>query len=140
MEKNTRQNFIVIDDDRINNKLCRMTILNVEPGADVQTFFDPNAGLMHIQSNYGTHDANDVILLLDINMPTLFGWEVLEEFKKFSEVVKHHFKIFMLSSSVDPHDKEKAANSPLVSGYIEKPLTKLKVQAILYQNKIMSLN
>lgn len=140
MAKNNIPDFIVIDDDRINNSLCRKTIYSVVPEADVQTFYDPNAGLMHIQSLYRTPEANDAILLLDINMPTLFGWEVLEEFKSFSDVVRQHFKIFMLSSSIDPHDKDKAANNPMVSGYIEKPLTQLKVQAVLYQYKTTVLN
>lgn len=140
MSKNALPDFIVIDDDRTNNIICRKIIHSVIPEVGIQTFFDPNAGLVHIQSTYGTHDANNVILLLDINMPTLFGWEVLEEFKKFSEIVKSHFKIFMLSSSVDPRDKERADKSPLVSGYIEKPLTVLKVQALLYQSKTIHLN
>ena len=132
--------FIVIDDDRTNNTICRKIILNVAPEAKVETFFDPNAGLVHIQSNYGHHKANNVILLLDINMPTLFGWEVLEEFRKFPELTRSHFKIFMLSSSFDYHDKEKANQNPLVSGYIEKPLTVLKIQAILFQHKSIKLN
>jgi CheY-like chemotaxis protein len=140
MAKKAIPDFIVIDDDRTNNSICRRTILKVTPDADVETFFDPNAGLVHIQSAYGSHDANNVILLLDINMPTLFGWEVLEEFRKFNDVIKNHFKIFMLSSSVDQRDKEKASMNPLVSGYIEKPLTILKVQAILYQHKSIQLN
>ncbi len=140
MKKNTLPNFIVIDDDRTNNIICRKIILSVAPEAAIETFFDPNAGLVHIQSAYGSHEANNVILLLDINMPTLFGWEVLEEFRKFSEIVRNHFKIFMLSSSVDPNDRERADNSPLVSGYVEKPLTTLKVKALLYQSKEMSLN
>lgn len=140
MKKKLTPDFIVIDDDRVNNKICRRIIANVAPEADIETFFDPNAGLVHIQSAYGTFEANNVILLLDLNMPTLFGWEVLDEFKNFSEVVRQHFKIFILTSSINPHDKERAAQSPLVSGYIEKPLTFLKVQALLYQFNAIKLN
>ena len=139
MKKN-QPDFIVIDDDKINNILCRKIIIGVAPESEIQTFFDPNAGLRYIKSAYGSREANNVILLLDINMPTLFGWEVLEEFKTFSEVIRQHFMIFMLSSSVDPNDKEKADNSPLVSGYIEKPLTTLKIKAILYQHNTIILN
>jgi CheY-like chemotaxis protein len=140
MSKKTFPNFIVIDDDRINNSICRKIIQSVAPDSDIQTFFDPNAGLVYIHSTYSTRQPNKVILLLDINMPTLFGWEVLEEFKNFSDIVKQHFKIFRLSSSIDPHDKEKAAKNSLVSGYIEKPLTVLKIQAVLYQTKTIPLN
>ena len=140
MRNTVTPDFIIIDDDRINNNICRKIIESVLPDADIQTFFDPNAGLVHIQSAYGTFDANNVILLLDINMPTLFGWDVIDEFKSFSEIVKQHFKIFMLSSSVNPKDKEIAASNSLVSVYIEKPLTVLKVKAILYQHNTIKLN
>lgn len=117
-----------------------MVIQGVIPETDIQTFFDPNAGLVHMRSVYENDEANNAILLLDINMPTLFGWEVLEEFKNFPESVRRRFKIFMLSSSIDPHDKEKADRNPLVSGYIEKPLTELKVNAILYHYRSIQLN
>ena len=140
MNENKLPDFIVIDDDRINNKLCRMVIQNVVPGTDIQTFFDPNAGLVHMRSVYEREEANNAILLLDINMPTLFGWEVLEEFKSFPEAVRRRFRIFMLSSSIDPNDKEIADKNPLVSGYIEKPLTELKINAILYHHKSIHLN
>lgn len=139
MKKN-QPDFIVIDDDKINNILCRKIIQGIAPESDIQTFFDPNAGLRYIKSTYGIREAKDAILLLDINMPTLFGWEVLEEFKTFHEVIRQHFMIFMLSSSVDPKDKERANNSPLVSGYIEKPLTALKIKAIMYQHETLVLN
>ncbi len=138
--KKQHPDFIVIDDDKINNILCRKIIHSVTPEIDIQTFFDPNAGLRYIKSAYGSREVNDVILLLDINMPTLLGWDVLDEFKTFSEVIKNHFKIFMLSSSVDPRDKQRADSSPFVSGYIEKPLTNLMVKTILYQHKTISLN
>lgn len=140
MNDNKLPDFIVIDDDRVNNKLCRMVIQNVVPGIDIQTFFDPNAGLVHMRSVYEREEANNAILLLDINMPTLFGWEVLEEFKSFPDSVRQRFRIFMLSSSIDPHDKERADRNPLVSGYIEKPLTELKIKAILYHQKSIHLN
>jgi len=57
-------------------------------------------------------------------MPTMTGWEFLEEFDKLSENIKMQFQIFMLSSSVDPSDIERATSNPLVTDFIEKPLNK----------------
>ncbi|CAN5646885.1 hypothetical protein BH10BAC5_BH10BAC5_22820 [soil metagenome] len=62
------------------------------------------------------------VLFLDINMPSMTGWEFLEEFRKFSKTVHKQFTIYMLSSSVDSSDKEKASSNIFVSGYISKPL------------------
>lgn len=124
--------FIVIDDDKINNIICRNMILKYQPGVTVLTFTDPNVGLRHIYDNYATDYTKDVILLLDINMPTLLGWDVLNEFDQFPDVVKRKFKILMFTSSIDPHDKERAKNIPIVWGYVEKPLNEAKVKSLLF--------
>src|SRR5262249_55804313 len=98
----TPHDYLVIDDDKFNNLLCTTIIQSVSPSVDIKTFSDPNIGLRHIQAQYGSREANDVILLLDINMPTLLGWEVLDEFKNLSDVTRDHVKTFMLTSSIDP--------------------------------------
>jgi len=57
-------------------------------------------------------------------MPVMMGWEFLDEFKKLSSGIQNHFKIYILSSSVDERDKERAAREPLVEGFISKPISK----------------
>ena len=132
MKKVKKQHdYVIIDDDELNNLICTNVINNVNSITEIKAFTDPNIGLRYIQENYRTTQANNVIMLLDINMPTLLGWEVLEEFKNFSDVTKSHFKIFMLTSSANRKDKERALSNPLLWGYIEKPLTKEKVVSIL---------
>jgi len=127
MEKHTLPDFIVIDDDRTNNMICKLIIQNVAPGAVVKTFSNPEEGIAHIKENYAHAGANHIVLFLDINMPVLNGWEVLDEFENSPLPIKPLLTIFMLSSSVSPDDKLKAANNPLASGYIEKPLSKARL-------------
>ncbi len=124
--------YIVIDDDRINNIICRNIILKYQPGVNVLTFTDPNVGLRHIYDHYANDDTKDVIVLLDINMPTLLGWDVLLEFEQFPEKLKSKFKILMFTSSIDPNDRERAKNIPRVWGYIEKPLNEEKIKSLLF--------
>lgn len=127
-----QHDYIVIDDDSINNHICTSIIHNANENANVKTFTDPNVALRYIQANYSSADANEAIILLDITMPTLLGWEVLDEIKSFPEMTQNHFKIFMLTSSVNPHDKERAFTNPYLWGYIEKPLTVAHVQSLLH--------
>ena len=107
--------------------------MKVFPDADIKTFTDPNIGLRHIHTTYNRSEANDVFVLLDINMPTLMGWAVLDEVITLQEVLKKHLKIFMLTSSVDPKDKERAGNNTILWGYIEKPLTDVKIRKVLFE-------
>ena len=133
-----KHDYLVIDDDHLNNRICMSIISNVTSDADIKAFTDPNIALRHIQTNHGIENAKDVIMLLDINMPTLLGWDVLEEFKNLPDGTKRQFKIFMLTSSVNAKDKERAIANPYLWGYIEKPLTKEKVQSILVHDNPFS--
>ncbi|OYU83633.1 MAG: response regulator [Flavobacterium sp. BFFFF2] len=62
------------------------------------------------------------IILLDLNMPVMDGWEFFENFiNQFPEFVTKT-KIFILSSSTDPKDQERAINDPNIAAYLSKPL------------------
>ena len=126
--------FIVIDDDPVNNFICRKIILMMFAGADIKNFTDSRAGLDYILAAYSTTVSNTSILFLDINMPGLNGWEVLELFKDFPEEVKQQISIYMFSSSIAMDDKLRAEQNPLVKGFILKPLTQQQLKELLNGN------
>lgn len=111
--------FILIDDDPINNFICESILRICAVGAPVKAFTNPQLAIDYIRDNYPLTDGGKTILLLDINMPVLNGWNVLE---KLVGVNLGSFVTYMLTSSIDVKDKEKAELNPMVSGFIEKPL------------------
>jgi len=127
------KHFIIIDDDPINNLITKAVIKSAYGNnADISTFTNPELGLEYIENEVQQLDNEiQVVLLLDINMPNMSGWEVLECFDKLDEAVTGKIKVFMLSSSVHRDDKEKATNNKYVNGYIEKPLSAQKLEAAL---------
>jgi len=124
MNKNLK--FIMVDDDEFNNLIYSMVIEDALGNVDTQSFTEPEEGLAYIQKV-----QDPTILFLDINMPTLTGWEFLEQYEKFSEEVKAQIKIFILSSSVDFRDKDRAAANKYVSGFLSKPLESETVISIV---------
>lgn len=56
-------------------------------------------------------------------MPQLNGWEFLDEFAKMDEHIHQQFTIFILSSSIDSCDREKASANKFVKDYLVKPLS-----------------
>ena len=68
------------------------------------------------------------VILLDINMPLMSGWDFLTEISKHGEAKPQQCAIFMLSSSLDRSDIETAEKHPLVSGFFSKPLSLKRVQ------------
>ncbi len=121
--------FIFIDDDFVNNKVCQLLIRKMMPDASISAFTDPEEGVGYFKKIYEEDGLKNIILFLDINMPVMSGWEVLEELKNLFGGNKL-IRIYMLSSSVDPSDIEKSKD-PYLEGYIEKPLSVAKLQGIL---------
>ena len=69
-------------------------------------------------------------------MPSLDGWEFLDVFEQFDQEIKRHFKIYMLSSSVDHRDRERALSNKNVYAYIEKPFT-VACMKVIFNNDVM---
>ena len=124
--------FIAIDDDPVNNMICKLTIELVTGQPEIITFTNPALGFDYIQSQYAAnHDQTQTVLLLDINMPVMSGWEFLERFDNLGQDVKSRFKVFILSSSVDERDKQRSYANKNVNAFMVKPLVKDNVVAIL---------
>lgn len=62
------------------------------------------------------------LVLLDINMPVLDGWDFLSSFEKKFKHIHPNTKIIVLTSAIDPLTETKASKHPLVFKYIVKPL------------------
>jgi CheY-like chemotaxis protein len=130
MQKN-KPPYIVIDDDVLNNMICKITLEMALGAVQVETFSNAEIALEFIRSNY-EDPTDDVVtlILLDINMPIMSGWEFLDSFDDFSDTIKKQFRIYLLSSSVDDRDKEKAKQNKNVIDYLSKPLSKEMVKRI----------
>ena len=135
-------NFIIIDDDKLNNKLCRTVIEKAYPESKIIDFTDPLKGLQYISDTYSPLNSDqNAILLLDIMMPVMNAWEFLEKFELLLEPVKNRIKIYILSSSIDNADMKKAQNNKYVEYYLIKPLTKESIRLIVnVLNKKMAVH
>jgi len=69
------------------------------------------------------------IILLDLNMPIMDGWQFLAEFTKIPTPKK--ITIYIVSSSSDPKDVEKAKTYKAVNNYVIKPISINKINTIL---------
>lgn len=110
--------YILIDDDLVANMLSDTLIKRHVKQAEIHSFTDPLEGLSYLKQN-----TLQATVFLDLNMPKLSGWEVLQHLEKLPAAVTNPLKIYILSSSIDPADRQRADQHPLVTGYIEKPIT-----------------
>ena len=115
----TEYKILLVDDDPIFLILAELAIKKER--SDI-SFFKANNGEEALSFLNG--EEVDTIFL-DLNMPVMNGWEFLETIGQ-KENVKN--KIHILTSSIDPSDKKKAEENPLVLSMLEKPLDKIKIE------------
>jgi len=113
-----------IDDDEINNMLSERLISRVMPKASVHSFLYAEDALDLLkQEPSKLPDA----IFLDINMPRMNGWEFLDSIS----VLNISVNIYMLTSSIDPRDQEKASKFSQVNDFISKPLREDRLRLII---------
>ena len=127
--------FIVIDDDPVSNLICKLTLEMVLGKVEVKTFTNPEEGLRYIELEYSGKGEKTAALLLDINMPVMTGWEFLERFDNLNKNIKNSIVVYILSSSVDPRDKDRSYSNKNVKNYIVKPLTPGVIESLTEKTK-----
>ena len=114
----------LIDDDPDHTQIVRRAIIEVNPQAEVHSQDDGEAALVALREAALLPD----LILLDINMDGLSGFEVLEQVKGDARL--KHIPIVMLTSSTSSSDIERAYELG-ASGYISKPSYLHDLRAVL---------
>lgn len=127
--KKERQ-YVLVDDDATSNIICKLNIKKADPDAAIISFNDPEKALSCIKEKCVPDDRKTCILFLDLNMPSLTGWEFLDDFQKFDPEVQKKFLIYVLTSSIEDFSVERK-KYPLISGIFSKPMTSDKLQEIM---------
>jgi len=132
--------FVIIDDDSINNMVCKAAIKSATGGIIASCFNNPVEALKYFRNyNETNNDGKQIIVFLDINMPEMSGWEWLENYSSLPGQKKDNVLIYILSSSVNPTDIDQAHSNCLVKNYLVKPLTKAKVIDVIEETNSKSL-
>jgi CheY-like chemotaxis protein len=114
--------LLVVDDNEINNFLLKHMINKSDLDISVSFYIDPEDALSFIKTGVDESRTIDLIFL-DINMPLMSGWELLDELKQDGITLQNHTPVYMFTSSVYQTDKEKAKNYPEVCGFLLKPVS-----------------
>jgi CheY-like chemotaxis protein len=70
------------------------------------------------------------LILLDLNMPVMDGWEFLDRFNEIAHLFPYQPAVYILSSSVDAEDQHRALAYPIVKNFLSKPLNKKYLEKI----------
>jgi len=120
---------LLIDDDDVVNILNTIMVRQTGRVESILAIQSAEKALEAL-SAFQHEDKWPSLIFVDINMPGMDGWEFIEQFRESFSAYKQKCVICLLSSSLDPRDKQKAAQSDMVDYYASKPLTKAVVHTV----------
>ncbi len=121
---------MLVDDNEIDNIINEKIIEANGFAGSILVYQTGQDALDYLNVHQQDEESLPEIVFLDINMPIMDGFQFLEEFEKFSDLVRSKCKIIMLSSSISPKDIDRAASSKYVKKYLNKPLNARYLDAI----------
>jgi CheY-like chemotaxis protein len=121
----------LIDDDDIYVFLTKKTILRVRPDLEVEVFSDGLQAINHLKEIKDEVGLLPDVIFLDLNMPVMDGWEFLKEYQEIYPSFARANELYIVSSSISPHEMERSKSIEVVSEFIIKPLVKEKFMEIM---------
>jgi len=126
----------IIDDDTIYQTIIHKLIQKSGVFSTYSSFMN---GKEAITTLYNTLENNEEyipdIILLDINMPVMDGWEFMEEIKRIKSKINKQIIIYIVSSSIAIEDRNKSKTFTDIIGYIPKPISVEDLIAIVQSDK-----
>lgn len=118
-----RKEVLIIDDDPVVLFLHQAVLQKLEISEEVKTFDHGEHAVSYIRDRSDAH----YLVLLDINMPEMDGWMVLNRLRADTSF---QGMIVLVTSSIDVADRLMAQRYPEVFAYLEKPLNREKLLPI----------
>ena len=107
--------IVIIDDDPVTSMLHQIKV-GKRFSKPLHVFMDAREALIFMTE---AGDRN-FLVLLDIDMPAMDGWDFLSEWQKAD--ANSAIKVIMLSCSISNSEKVRSRTFPMVVDYFEKPL------------------
>lgn len=121
-----QKRICIIDDDPIYKLITKKLIQKTKLYSETIEFNNGNEAMIYFEA---TSDLPD-ILLLDIEMPEMDGWEFLDKFCKLEKMINKESTVYIATSSIAIEDKLKAEKYECVKEFLSKPINLDKLQKI----------
>ena len=131
MMENKTPIIALVDDDKVFQLTASRTIKAANLTDRILQFEDGEEALSFLRENAANVETLPDYIFLDINMPFVDGWMFLDDYADLKNNLKKEIRIYMVSSSIDPRDIDRAKRNENVREYVIKPVSREKFAEIL---------
>ncbi len=124
----------IVDDDEVYQFTVKFEIERTNLVNKILFFSDGEEAIEFFQRKSDNPDELPDVILLDINMPIMDGWDFLEEFTLLKPGIGKKITLYMVSSSVNNQDIDRAKAISEITDYLVKPITRDKLLKIFNQS------
>ncbi|MBS1747444.1 MAG: response regulator [Bacteroidetes bacterium] len=121
----------IIDDDDICIFTTKKIIEAKKIAHTTMVFSNGEEAFEYFKKNVNHNSLLPEIILIDLNMPAMDGWNFIKSYKSIQSQIKKKIDMYIQTSSVDPDDIEKYKSTPDILEFIVKPLTVDKLVSIV---------
>ncbi|HEY0743023.1 MAG TPA: response regulator [Chryseosolibacter sp.] len=121
----------LVDDDKIFQLTASKTLKSTAITDTILQFENGEQALRFLRDHTTSPESLPDYIFLDINMPMIDGWMFLEDYESLKQKFSKSINIYMVSSSIDTRDIERARRNANVKDYIVKPVTREKFLELL---------
>ena len=129
MKQSTR--LAVVDDDEVFQLIIRKQIEMNDLKCEIVQFLNGKDILDFLIENHDNQQDLPDIIMLDVNMPIMDGWEFLDTYRDLSPDIRKKIRLYMVTSSVIQSDIDKAKRDKNILRFISKPISNKQLSEIL---------
>src|SRR3954466_8644284 len=124
----------VIDDNDVYECVMKNSISKLNPNIKILAYLNGEEGIKSIKNMIDKNQPLPDVILLDINMPIMDGWEFMNEFIKIKSKLPRVIPIYLTTSSLDASDIDKAKKYEDITGFLSKPIDRHTLLKITQPN------
>lgn len=121
----------IVDDDEAFVFLTKEIVSDTNMVKTINVFRNGQEALNFIETHKSNKEELPEIMLLDLSMPVMDGWEFLEEYARVIPSLAKQILIYICTSSISPDDVYRAKTVSSVSDFIVKPVTQDKLVSMI---------
>ena len=126
-----RENLVImlVDDNKIDLFIHGEVLKRIPVITKVLQYTFAGEAINYLEEN--TEQSWPDVILLDIHMPIMNGFDFLMKYEKLPQALREKCKVIMVSSSLDSGDLDMAKTNPEVFAFLEKPMNTDKLKDLL---------